>query len=207
MERVNVAVDFSRKTDSELQDVTKEMYAALKDNTLFTFDDGKIDSFLTLINTYAKARIKAIKGGHLDVFTKNTLRKELQDEASDIAKIVRQQAKGDKTTLMSSGIPMWKVPDRHTEFAAPEIIKLSQGITHGKVIVEVPVMKRTRLYCIYYTSEPISDNSNSWETILSTKHKATITGLTPGSKVSVRAGYLGTNGKINQSEIFTIFVQ
>jgi hypothetical protein len=207
MEKNNVLTNFSNKSDGDLFNITSRMHDALKDNSFFTFADGKMVRFLTLINTFSEAQIKAANGGRTEVLAKNTVREELQNEASDIAKIVNQQAKGDVTALTSSGGTLWKENDSHPEFPAPENIKLSSGITHGVITVEVPVKKNTRMYCIYHTPMPASADMKQWTSLLSTKHKATVTGLTPGLQHAVRAGYVGTNGNINLSETFTIFVQ
>ncbi len=207
MEKNNVLTSFSNQSDGDLFATTNRMHNKLKDNSFFTFADGKLVRLLTLITTFSESRIKAANGGRAEVLTKNTARGVLENEASDIAKIVNQQAKGDVNILTSSGIPLYKEGDTYPEFPAPETIKLKQGIAHGVITVEVPVKKNTRVYCIYHAPVPASADIKEWNSLLSSKHKATITGLTPGTQVAVRAGYVGTNGNINLSETFTIFVQ
>lgn len=207
MERNSVITNYDNNTDIELLDVAHEATDSLSSNTAFSLPTGRLDKVRSVITDFIETRTKAANGGKAEIYAKNTIRGELLYEVSDLAKFVNQQAKGNLTMLKSSGFPLRKEGESHPEFPAPEVIKLSPGITHGEVVVEVPVKKNSRVYCIYHTPMPASAEMKEWTSLLSTKHKATITGLTPGTQLAIRAGYLGTNGKINLSETFTIFVQ
>jgi len=207
MERNSVITNYDNNTDVEILDVANETTDRLESNVAFTLPAGKIEKVRSVANDLKEARIKAANGGKIETHNKNSIRDLLLFEISDLAKIVNQQAKGNVTMLLSSGFPLKKENETYPEFPAPDKVKLTTGITHGEVVVEVPVNKNTRMYCIYHTPMPASADMKLWTSLLSTKHKATITDLTPGTQVAIRAGYIGTNGKINLSETFTIFVQ
>jgi len=207
MERNSVITNFDSKPDLELLDIASKIHEALKTSVSFNFPTGKLVGLQSQITDFTEVLIKTANGGKAEIFNKNSIRGGLLLELSDFAKMVNQQAKGNVTMLKTSGIPLWKEGDSYPEFPAPDKIKLSPGITHGEVVVEVPVNKNTRMYCIYHAPMPASADMKQWTSVLSTKHKATVTGLTPGTHLAIRAGYVGTNGKINLSETFTIFVQ
>jgi hypothetical protein len=207
MEKNSIITNFDNYSDSELQNIASVIHENLKANKHFTFTEGQMTAFQKDITTFIDARVKSDNGGKLEVHAKNMAKKALLLTISDLSKIINQQAKNDLTILKSSGFPTRKEADSYPEFPAPTSIKLKSGLTHGEIIVEVPVQKKTRVYSIYHATMPVPNNIKEWNNMLSTKHKTTITGLTPGTQQAVRAGYLGTNGKINLSEVFTIFVQ
>ena len=207
MERNNVITNYKGYTDNELIDTSRIGHSSLKASTYFIFPEGQLNAFNTCITTFADAKVKAGNGGKIEIYAKNVARINLENELTDITRMVNQQAKGDLTVLKSAGFPLYKEPESYPEFPAPSIIKLKSGIAHGEIVVEVPAVKRTRMYFIYHAPVPVPEEIKDWNSILSTKHKARITGLTPGTQQAVRAGYIGTNGKINLSEIFTIYVQ
>jgi hypothetical protein len=207
MEKNSINTNFENSSDSELLNIDNTAYSNLKGNKYFTFMDGQLESFNNDIISLTNAKAKCENGGKVEIHAKNLARTKLLETTSTIAKIVNQQAEGDLMVLKSSGFPTRKEADSYPEFPAPTSLKLKSGLTHGEITVEVPVQKNTRVYCIYHAPMPASAEIKEWNNVLSTKHKTTITGLTPGTQQAVRAGYLGTNGKINLSEIFTIFVQ
>lgn len=207
MGRASVVTSFVHYTDSNVLESSYEMYYGLNENPHFTFVDGMLTRLDASINKYKAARIQAENKGKIEVFFKNLAKEELRSIMSEVAKNVNLQAKGDLTLLLSSCIPLCKTGKRHQELAAPMVVRLSSGITHGQVVVDIPVNKNTRVYSIYYATMPAAANINEWNNLLSTKHKVTIVGLTPATQQAFRVGYLGTNGKMNLSDIFTIIVQ
>jgi len=207
MGRASVVTSFVHYTESNVLESSYEMYYGLKENPHFTFADGMLTRLDTSIKKFEKARRQAENKGKIEVFFKNLAKEELRGIMSEVAKNVNLQAKGDLTLLLSSCIPLCKTGKRHQELAAPIGVKLSSGITHGQVVVDIPVNKNTRVYSIYYATMPAAANINEWTNLLSTKHKVTIEGLTPATQQAFRVGYLGTNGKMNLSDIFTIIVQ
>ena len=207
MERNNVRTNYGAYTDNAFLETAQVGYDNLKISKYFIFPDGQLNAFNTYITAFADAKVKAGNGGKAEIYAKNVARNNLENEVTSITRMVNQQANGDITVLKSSGFPLRKEPESYPEFPAPANIKLKSGIAHGEIVVEVPAVKRTRMYFIYHAPMPTPEEIKDWNSVLSTKHKATITGLTPGSQHAVRAGYIGTNGKVNLSEIFTIFVQ
>jgi hypothetical protein len=207
MEKNSINTNFENSSDNELLNIDNTAYSNLKGNKYFTFIDGQLESFNNDIISFTNAKAKCENGGKVEIIAKNLARTKLLETTTTIAKLVNQQAAGDLMILKSSGFPTRKEADSYPEFPAPTSLKLKSGLSHGEITVEVPVQKNTRVYCIYHAPMPASAEIKEWNNVLSTKHKTTITGLTPGTQQAVRAGYLGTNGKINLSEIFTIFVQ
>jgi hypothetical protein len=207
MGRARVITCFVHHTEANLYDCATEMYQYLNGNPRFNIADGLLTRLASCISTYSNARMKADNRGKLEVFAKNVAKEELQGVMSEIARHVNLWAKGDSVLLASSGIPLCKEGKRHQELAAPGLVKLSSGITHGEVVVDVPANKNTRVYSIYYATMPAPADVRLWCNILSTKHKITIGGLQPASQQAFRAGYLGTSGKVHLSEVFTILVQ
>lgn len=207
MGRASVVTSFVHYTEGNLFNSASEMYYGLNGNPHFSFAEGLLDQLDASLRKYKEAKIHAENKGKAEVFAKNMAKEELREIMSEVAKNVNLQAKGDTSLLISTLIPLCKDGKRHQELPAPELVKLSSGITHGEVVVDVPVNKNTRVYSIYYATMPVSDNIKEWNNLLSTKHKLTIKGLTPATQQAFRAGYLGTSGKVNLSEIFTIIVQ
>lgn len=207
MEKNSINTNFENSSDNELLNIGNTTYSNLNGNKSFTFMDGQLESYNNDITRFTAAKSKCENGGKIEITAKNLARTKLLESTSTIAKIVNQQADGDLMVLQSSGFPTRKEADSYPEFPAPSSIKLKSGLAHGEIIVEVPVQRNTRVYCIYHAPMPVSSEIKEWNNVLSTKHKTTITGLVPGTQQAVRAGYLGTNGKINLSEVFTIFVQ
>ncbi|WP_320053459.1 hypothetical protein [uncultured Acetobacteroides sp.] len=207
MEKNSINTFFDNSSDYELLNIGNATYSNLKGNKYFTFKEGQLESYNNDIIALTNAKAKCENGGKVEYSAKNIARAKLLETTSTIAKIVNQQAEGNLMILKSSGFPTRKEAESYPEFPAPTSLKLKSGMAHGEIIVEVPVQKNTRVYCIYHAPMPASANIKEWNNVLSTKHTAIITGLTPGTQQAVRAGYVGTNGKINLSEIFTIFVQ
>jgi len=207
MEKHRVITNFSMLSDSELLKTVKNAVLNLKDNKGYVFTEGKLTDLDSKATELTDAIAKSINGGRLVVQKKNDVRLEVEFKLSDIAKTVNLQANYNLAMLESTGLPLIKEAESYPEFPAPKMLKLKSGIAHGEIIVEVPVQKKTRIYCIYHSKMPAAAEIKEWNHILSTKHKATITGLTPGDQIAVKAGYVGTNGKINLSETFTIYVQ
>jgi hypothetical protein len=207
MERNSVITNYASLSDNVLISTAQNAYDNLIGNKRFIFAEGRLPAFLTSINTLYDAKSKASNEGKVEMHAKNVAKKALQDDITDIARIVNLQAKGDMTILKSSGLPLRKESENHPEFPAPSTVKLKSGIGHGEIVVDIPAEKNSRLYCIYHAPMPAPDDMKKWDNILSTKHRTTIVGLVPGTQQAVRAGYIGTNGKINLSGVFTIFVQ
>ena len=198
---------FDNSSDNEMLNIGNIAYSNLKGNKYFNFLDGQLESFNNDIVSFTNAKAKCENGGKVEIVAKNLARTKLLETTSIIAKVVNQQAGGDLMILKSSGFPTREEAENYPEFPAPTSLKLKSGLAHGEIVVDIPVQRNTRVYSIYHAPMPAPENIKEWNNLLSTKHKTTISGLTPGTQQAVRAGYLGTNGKINLSDVFTIFVQ
>ena len=187
-----VLTGFSHLDDGELDLAASNAVTGLTDNKNFTFSGSDFTDFSTAATTY-HASLGALKtGGQPATVAKNEAREVLLPLFTAVAIIVNQQAKGNQTMLLSSGIKLAAAREHHQQ-PSPVNLQVANG-PNGSIILSVkhsPVGDHGTVFA--YTTDNKSTDPNAWIQKSVNAHKAIITGLTPGMSYEFTAAYKGTD--------------
>ncbi len=187
-----VLTGFSNLDDGELDIEAANAVTGLTDNDNFTFTGTDLTGFTKASGTY-HASLSALKtGGQAATVAKNEAREALLPLFTAVAIIVNQQAKGNLTALLSSGIKLAAAHEHHQQ-PSPVNLQVANG-ANGSMIVSVkhsPVGDHGTVFA--FTQDAKSTDPSTWTQKSVNAHKATITGLTPATSYEFTAAYKGTD--------------
>jgi hypothetical protein len=110
-------------------------------------------------------------------------RKLLEESLSANAKYVNTIANGDLVILGKSGYPISKLHTPVGDLAAPNSVKVTNGLIHGTFDMEIAIVPHAHGYLFAYTLTTNTDtNPNNWTWRWSSTHKNTFSGFTSGQQ-------------------------
>ena len=188
-----VLTGFTELDDGELDIEAAAAVNALTDNANFTLDKALTD-FASFATDYHKSLAALSTGGKTAVAEKNVARVALLPAFTNVAIMVNQQANGNLTLLLSSGIKLASDNRTHHQQPLPINLQVNHG-PNGSIVISVkhsPVGDHGTVFA-FAPADTKSTDPNTWQQRTANGHKVTITGLTPGAAYSFTAAYKGTD--------------
>jgi hypothetical protein len=176
-----VLTGFTDLDDGELDLAASTAVTSLTDNGNFTLGTSLAD-FTDAEVTYHGTLASLNTGGKAATQAKNDARAALLPLFSNVAIMVNQQAEGNKTMLLSSGIPLVSDNRQHHQQPLPVNLQVANG-PNGSIIISVkhsPVGDHGTVFAYTPADSKITD-PDQWMQKSVNGHKIAITGLTQGS--------------------------
>src|SRR5665647_540940 len=193
MEKLSVIIDYSKESDSSIDNFADLVYKSLNPNLNFTWKADVMTTFKSDTETYRTKLQLAKSGNSADIAAKNAARKELLNDIHDIAMEVNLQADGDEVKLKSSGLVMAKVKAKKGPLEKPRNLKVKTGANSGDFLCSVEANADATMYNFYTAPEPAPAAIEEWRLTPSTTHSKNITGFKPGTQYAVKCAYQGTD--------------
>jgi hypothetical protein len=189
-----VLTGFTNLDDGELDIEAANAVTGLTGNPNFTFTGTTLTNFSTLATNYHKALAALSTGGKAATVQKNELRDALLPSFTAVAIIVNQQANGNSTKLLSSGIRLASDSRQHHQQPLPVNLQVANGVNATMMlsVKHSPVGDHGTVFA--YT--PVANTSadpNTWTQKTINGHKAALSGLTPGIAYNFTAAYKGSD--------------
>ncbi|MBE7174679.1 MAG: hypothetical protein INR73_29175 [Williamsia sp.] len=190
-----VLTGFTNLTDGDLDTAVANAVTSLDKNPNFTLGTT-FTQFSEAAMAYHVALGALVTGGKPATVAKDDAREVLEALFTQVAIMVNQQAAGDVTMLLSSGIKQVAAREHHQQ-PMPVNLQVKNG-DNGAMILSVlhsPVGDHGTLFA-YTPATNLNTDPNSWTMKNVNGHKATLTGLTPGVSYRFTAAYKGTDDDV-----------
>jgi len=184
--------------------------AALTGNLYYPAPIPSLENFELAINNFSAAMAKAQTGSRFDKLARNEARKVLVVLMKNLADYCTFVAQGNLIILASSGFELAKIPQPNAPLPLPQRFKIANGINSGEFRLSVKGEKLAKMYGFHYTAQEtgsMAAESIQWVTETDTKSKYTITGLTPGTKYTMKVTMLGVRGQVTSSNFISQICQ
>jgi hypothetical protein len=186
-----VLTGFSELGDDELDEAAANAVTGLKGNTAIVFAGSTFTDFQAGAGTYHDSLGALKTGGKTATTAKNLAREALLPLFSAVAIVVNQQAAGNLLVLQTTGIPLAAHKEHHQQ---PLPINFQVGnAVNGNMVASVkhsPAGDHGTVFA-FTPATNTNTNPNTWTLMLVNGHKATITGLTPGTAYLFTCAYKG----------------
>ena len=186
MKKQKAIIDFSRVRDNDLTEAATLIHEKLNANPDFPTPSPTLPVFLTAIDDYSAALVKAKDGTKQDTADKNAKRKILEGMMADLGNYVNTIADGDLVKLEGSGFPLTKVPAPIGILEQPSLFRVGEGIDPGTVKIEMGLVPRATGYIVLYyevrSDGSVPGSDSEWQSKLFSKTTGLITGLKSGKK-------------------------
>ncbi len=190
-----VLTGFTELDDMELDKQSNNAVTSLTGNANFTWTGTALIDFTKASQIYHNAMGELNTGGSQAVVDKNNARVVLLPLFSSAAIIVNQQAVGNLTMLLTSGIKLAAHKEHH-EQPLPINMQVANGV-NGDMDISVkhsPVGDHGTVFA-YTPVANTGTDPNTWVLKTVNGHKATISGLAPGSQFLFTAAYKGLDSE------------
>ncbi len=207
MNAQSVIIDYSKKTDTDLDNLADAVYKALNPNPNFTWETDAMTQFKANCDDYKVKIAAAINGGTAAVTAKNVAKEVLVDNLREIAKEVNRQAKGDLLKLVSSGLTLTKIKGKVGPLPKPTGLKVQTGKNSGDLLCIVDANNDAIMYNFYIAQVPAPASIDEWRLVPSTTRKKNIPGLKPGVQYALKCAFQGTSTELVYSDPVLIYAQ
>jgi hypothetical protein len=191
-----VLTGFTELDDGELDIEAANAVTGLTGNPSFIFTGAALTDFSNVATAYHNALGTISTGGKAATVLKNEIREALLPLFSAVAIVVNQQANGNQTALLSSGIKLASDNRQHHQQPMPINLQVTNG-PNGTMVLSVkhsPVGDHGTVSAYTPATNTVTD-PNTWTQKTANGHKITITGLTPGSAYYFTAAYKGSDNE------------
>jgi hypothetical protein len=194
--------DFSRYTDSELDDFAQGVIDGLKTNADFPTPQPPVADLTTLKNEYSTALGQADGGGEMETEIKDQKRTALEAMLQDEADYVELAAGDDAAKILSTGFKLSKTPQPQGERPKPGNLRVTSK-AEGQLDCRCDPVDGARMYEWSITKMDSTDAPIVKQT---TAARLTLYGLESGKRYAVRTTSLGTHEAKNWSDQITSIV-
>ena len=208
MKKIELIISHGSLKDNDVIPFTENVLQNLKGNALFTLTTERLDTVRAKLTDYQIKLGKSKDGSKLDTIQKNESKAELTSLLDDLALDLCIQANGDRAKLATTGFTLIKDPERGKQPDRPTDFKVEYGKNDGELIFSVAACKEARVYVFYFSSAAAAQaDPASWQSVVSTTRKVTITGFTRGVEYYCRCAYQGSDQKPVFSETLRIIAR
>lgn len=158
MKRARIIISFRRYSDTDLDNKTQTILAAMKGNKNYPNPTPTLAEIESALKTYSDALVATDGGGRLKIIQKNNARKILEALLRTLGIYVTMVANGDREMLAGCGFDLQSEPSK-PNVTAPQAIEIILSTTPGEIEVKVTPVKYFRIFHYEYTLDPVSDNS------------------------------------------------
>lgn len=205
--QAKVSSDFSRAkySDAELPVRTNLIIGKVTNNPLFPEPVPTMAILQAANNAYYKALDRVKDGSKEDTVVKNNLREELESLLRQLALYVQMTSKGDEAAILSAGFEVHKRREAGGQLDKPVNVQVKPASNHGSMQISCNVVKRAVSYLFEYRELP-ANGENSWEQVISTRHKIQVDGLASGKQYAFRVAGISPDPSRNWSDEISSFV-
>jgi len=201
MRTPKVLIDFSKFTDSELDQQAEAIVVAMTGNADFPTPVPPLADVTDTINNYQEGLTKAATGDHTAVEIKDQRRQDLENILRQLGLYVQAQSGGDPALIVSSGFKMSKTPSPVGPLPKPTGFEvMPQGKGEMKLAVDKEDGAKT------YQFEYKLTTATDWIIKMSTKSKLLLTGLESGKEYDFRVVPIGASDIREYSDEISSFV-
>lgn len=193
MNKSKVITSYVRYADADLDVLAGGTVKSLTGNANFTFTGTELTALTAAETAYHSKLILVATGGPAAIIEKNTARADLLTAMNVMAIQVNLQANGDLLKLQSSGLPLVKQPQYHSQ-PIPTGLVIDNG-TNGDLKVKVdssPVGDNGVVFAYTPATNTITD-PNQWTLKPVNSHSIVLKALTPSVGYKVTAAYKGND--------------
>jgi hypothetical protein len=177
--------------DGELIKITRRILDSIKQSTKFSNAGPLVELIEKALEEYIAALSDAGGRDRVLVSIKDDKKAILQELLMELANLVTQAAKGDKTLLLESGFDLNADKSASQKMAPKLVIDLDIA---GQVTISIPRATGARVYVHQYTPDPLTPQS-VWVSEFSLKPEHTFNGFDSAAKIWVRIIVVGKDGE------------
>ncbi len=196
-----VIIDFSKSTDSKLDQQAQAIVVAMTGNANFTTPVPALTVVSDAISSYQEALTQAATGDHTAVEIKDQQRQNLEEVLAELGLYVEMQSGGDAAVMMSSGFGISKTPSPVGPLPKPEGFKVTPK-GKGEAKVELERIDGAKTYQFEYKQTTVAE----WTLFMSTKTRILLTELESGKEYQFRVVPIGASDVREYSDIISSFV-
>jgi hypothetical protein len=189
--------------DGELIKITRRILDSIKQNAKFPNAGPLVELIEKTLEEYITALSDAGGRDRVLVSIKDDKKAILQELLMELANLVTQAAKGDKTLLLESGFDLNADKSGLLKKAPKLIVDLE---TAGQVTISIPRATGARVYVHQYTPDPLTPQS-VWVSEFSLKPEHTFNGFDSAAKIWVRIIVVDKKGESTYWEPVSRIVQ
>jgi len=201
MKTAKVLFDFSKYTDSELDQQAQAIVLAMTGNAAFTTPDPTLPTVDTAITEYQSALSEAATGDRQATAIKDQKREALEDILKDLGLYVEKLCKGDVAKILSSGYKASKESTPVGPLPKPTGFEvMPKG--KGEILLRCKAIKGAKAYQFEHTLASATD----WVISTETKSRLLLTGLNSGQEYKFRVVPVGSSNIREYSDEVGSFV-
>jgi hypothetical protein len=184
---IRISVDFSKNrfSDTELYTFSAVILSRMTNNPHFEQTIPPLDTVSAARDAYYAALIQSKEGSKLDTAVKKSKRAALEAVLKQLAMYVQLICNGDAVKIATTGFVVAKKNSIITSLPVPNGLVVTAGPNSGTLSVKCNTVATARYYEFRYC-ELLPTGERFWHTIVSTKSKTTLEGLTPGKEYTVQ---------------------
>ena len=197
MSTTKAIIDFSSYSAAELGPLAQHIHDELVANaSVFATPTVAMTAFAPLITTYNTKLVARESRASADIITFNNAREVVETTLNRLGNYVNDVAQGNPLIVEQSGFPGY-LTQRSADTsapAAPENLRLRHGDVSGSILARYKASRQPSTNEVQInTGHP--NTESDWRTAgIFQGQKAEIAGLTPGTKVWLRARTTGLRG-------------
>jgi len=197
MSASKVIINYENEADSDLVIITKQIVGGCTDNKDFNFTKSELINLSTYLADFESRLSVMPTGGVMETEWKTQSRNKLLSGLHIICLEINAQQSGNTVALQGSGAPLTGSSTYSGGYPAPEGLKIKPVTSATELDVSVKRVDGlhdhgTMFAITEFTGAP--DDINLWTMKYSSSHHLKITGLKPGTKYLLAAGFQGTTG-------------
>ena len=203
-----VGISFSRMTDDAFLVLVNTIIGAMKENINFPSPVPELEDIESLIDDFTtKLKAARKRGSPEDTALKNESRPILEEAMQQLGHYVNSIAKGQLSTLLSSGFGIVGNTAPALVPKQVESVKLSDGRQMGQVRLDFEKQQDTLIY--EYTYRRASEMEEDWsDRLITTSSKGNIIApLKSGSYYEVRVRAVNRMGAGDWSQVVKFLIR
>lgn len=201
MRTPKVIIDFSRNTDSDLDQDAQAIVTAMTGNANFTTPVPALSVVSDAITAYQEAQAAAATGNHTSVELKDQARANLEEVLRALGGYVELQSGGDPAIMMSSGFKISKTPSPVGPLPKPEGFKVTPA-GKGEMKLVLDKIDGANSYQFEYKQTTATE----WSINVSSKTRLLLTELESGKEYIFRVVPIRTSDVREYSDEISSFV-
>jgi len=182
-----ISVDFSKNrfSDAGLYTFSGVVLNGMTNNPHFEQTIPPLDAISLAREDYSAALIQSQNGTKYDTAVKKSKRAVLEALMNQLGRYVQLVCNGNAAMIATTGFVVAKKNAIITSLPVPNGLVVSTGTSSGTFRVKCNTIATARYYEFRYC-EVLASGERFWHTVVSTKSKTTIDGLTPGTEYLVQ---------------------
>ena len=197
-----IKINFGNLSIPEKIARARQIVTALTGNADFASPQPSLAEVTTTIDGLETAYSDALTARQ-EAKAKTSAQNQKEDDfnrtISRLASFVESASGGDEAKIKNVGMDVRATPSSSEDLQAPASLAPTAGDHEGEVDLQWDTVRGAKSYVVEVSADPPTNSSWQHNTV-STKSRATIDGLTSGTKYWFRVAAVGTNGQSGWSD-------